>query len=67
MAVIAAIQRQKLQSARKACGRQHSNLHAIIRKAFLAVIDVTYNKEIPEGQDMVKQFRGNLFNPLTLN
>lgn len=61
MAVIAAIQWQKLQPARKACGCQHSSLRVIIRKTFLAVVDVTCNKEILEGQDMVKHFRGNLF------
>jgi hypothetical protein len=27
----------------------------------LAVVDVTHNKEILEGQYMAKQFRGNLF------
>lgn len=61
MAVIAAIQRQKLQPARKACGRQHSSLPVIIRKTLLAVVDVTHNKEILEGQDMVKQLCGNVF------
>lgn len=61
MAVIAAIQRQKLQPARKACGRQNSSLRATIRKTFLAVVDVTRSKKILEAQDMVKQFRGNLF------
>ena len=56
MSVIAAIQRQKLQPARKACGSQHSSLRVIIRKTFLAVVDVTHNKEILEGQDLLSNF-----------